>query len=238
MCFNPCFRGTCSWWCFMGTGYWGASMFQSLFSWNLFLMTADKGRCRGGYEVSILVFVELVLDDPLSTRIHIDFPCFNPCFRGTCSWWLCRRFWMRDAQTGFNPCFRGTCSWWHLPLGWYTLGVMFQSLFSWNLFLMSQIDQVGRIRVWCFNPCFRGTCSWWLDHWGLPSSRQTFQSLFSWNLFLMRANARLFVALSLVSILVFVELVLDDAAGWRRKAGKSGFNPCFRGTCSWWRLWK
>ncbi len=37
----------------------------------------------------------------------------------------------------------------------------------------------------------------------------------------------------IVSILVFVELVLDE--GYRRRLDivrKRGFNPCFRGTCS------
>ena len=37
--------------------------FQSLFSWNLLLMIAVYGVCRRPDYVSILVFVELALDD-------------------------------------------------------------------------------------------------------------------------------------------------------------------------------
>ena len=36
-------------------------------------------------QVSILVFVELALDDGLDTDGVILPKCFNPCFRGTCS---------------------------------------------------------------------------------------------------------------------------------------------------------
>ncbi len=36
-----------------------------------------------------------------------------------------------------------------------------------------------------------------------------------------------------VSILVFVELALDEPGRLIRKSLPKGFNPCFRGTCSW-----
>ncbi len=106
--FNPCFRGTCSWWRPSQERRRSLS-FQSLFSWNLLLMhlgfpppshswcfnpcfveLALDGAvallywlCGG---VSILVFVELALDAN-SLRIASSSPIsFNPCFRGTCSW--------------------------------------------------------------------------------------------------------------------------------------------------------
>ena len=38
--------------------------------------------------------------------------------------------------------------------------------------------------------------------------------------------------LEVVSILVFVELALDEGPRRGIKHGRWGFNPCFRGTCS------
>ena len=37
--------------------------------------------------------------------------------------------------------------------------VGFQSLFSWNLLLMREYQRNQRVPLRCFNPCFRGTCS-------------------------------------------------------------------------------
>ena len=59
-----------------------------------------------------------------------------------------------------------------------------------------------------------------------------FQSLFSWNLLLMMESIAAIMAVDPVSILVFVELALDAARGWMISRGRTGFNPCFRGTCS------
>ena len=158
---------------------------------------------------------------------------FNPCFRGTCSW--CAYDLALDAaKKGFNPCFRGTCSWCLGAVLHRTFELMFQSLFSWNLFLMSRTSShpsgtmvfqslfswnlflMIRMRLaqgllgLCFNPCFRGTCSWWYQILCLMLIRRY------------------------VSILVFVELVLDVRAGVIKPPVRAwSFNPCFRGTCSW-----
>ena len=83
--------------------------FQSLFSWNLLLMSKTYPLYFRKLSVSILVFVELALDVPPSqvptvatsvsilvfVELALDgrrapvlgrlFICFNPCFRGTCS---------------------------------------------------------------------------------------------------------------------------------------------------------
>mgnify|MGYP006924663219 CR=1 FL=1 len=67
---------------------------------------------------------------------------------------------------------------------WYLM--QFQSLFSWNLLLMAARPEFIWEWSWCFNPCFRGTCSW------CPPARPRLPA--SW-----------------VSILVFVELALDEA---------------------------
>ena len=134
--------------------------FQSLFSWNLLLMSWRSCYSLGSGNVSILVFVELALD---------------------------------ASESGFDA---NEIS-------------EFQSLFSWNLLLMKFLLDAIQNSNSRFNPCFRGTCSWWWEIcWYVLSRRQ-------------------------VSILVFVELALDDGEFDCSDMSKQGFNPCFRGTCSW-----
>ena len=159
-------------------------MFQSLFSWNLLLMCAR-----------------------LATFGRFRFR-FNPCFRGTCSWWP--KHHPRPSQR-----------------------IPFQSLFSWNLLLMGTLDSAFGSPIEGFNPCFRGTCSWCILYSSHPPAKSAFQSLFSWNLLLMFIKLSkllsdqgfnpcfrgtcswcyfdtfLYIHLFLVSILVFVELALD-----------------------------
>ena len=61
-------------------------MFQSLFSWNLLLMRRLDVVLSALAGVSILVFVELALDDQFLLMVMaLGTWCFNPCFRGTCS---------------------------------------------------------------------------------------------------------------------------------------------------------
>ena len=281
--FNPCFRGTCSWWYAVFFDGTRAAWFQSLFSWNLLLMSKllnaaslEDGfqslfswnlllmllmvplpdRSRTCPQVSILVFVELALDDydwhcvwvahKVSILVFVELAldvscrviherahrfqslfswnlllmpriipcryseyCFNPCFRGTCSWCLCLYDWRISwtsvsilvfvelaldvsmispaefSDLSFNPCFRGTCSWWFTNASVST-------------------DANG------FNPCFRGTCSWCCVYMIGEYLEPVFQSLFSWNLLLMGSEQEHEPAQGRVSILVFVELALDD----------------------------
>ena len=256
--FNPCFRGTCSWWrvstgagrpravvsilvfvelaldaqdqdqvvygitvfqslfswnlLLMGEGYmeaWHDSEFQSLFSWNLLLMRMSPIPWMLPPVVSILVFVELALDVLLTWSTPIHPICFNPCFRGTCSWCLppqalpcilpvsilvfvelaldvAAASCVRTSQSRFNPCFRGTCSWCFLMTPRVYHPNWFQSLFSWNLLLMARVPIAA------------------------DQQDSRFQSLFSWNLLLMFVGHILHYCQSIVSILVFVELALDD----------------------------
>ena len=87
--------------------------FQSLFSWNLLLMTWLGQLARRSLPVSILVFVELALDDCDElfsfTRYLLDL------FQSLFSWNLLlmptRTVPAIDPKPAFNPCFRGTCSW-------------------------------------------------------------------------------------------------------------------------------
>ena len=54
-----------------------------------------------------------------------------------------------------------------------------------------------------------------------------FQSLFSWNLLLMGRKADLLTRFGNVSILVFVELALDDMAGKDLSPGQAMFQSLF-----------
>jgi len=281
--FNPCFRGTCSWCSEEHDGY-----SQRLVSILVFVELALDDRVPRGHHmalvvvsilvfvelaldviikfavrcrrqhVSILVFVELALDDmSYDTDVTISV-CFNPCFRGTCSWCIVKALaiigkiqvsilvfvelaldvldytLLGKLRQRFNPCFRGTCSWWPGQLCLIRRILQFQSLFSWNLLLMPQRSLVHQLA-------------------------NEFQSLFSWNLLLMEkldGVSKFFgesfnpcfrgtcswwicpyhnmVDGSRVSILVFVELALDVYIVNRIADEDPSFNPCFRGTCSWW----
>jgi hypothetical protein len=50
------------------------AMFQSLFSWNLLLMSSPWGGMLPGLHVSILVFVELALDEQLFFVLFLIWP--------------------------------------------------------------------------------------------------------------------------------------------------------------------
>jgi len=231
--FNPCFRGTCSWWNFflLTTNTYQVSILVFV---ELALDAVWSLRCIQTKIVSILVFVELALDDPAGCIMDWSFLCFNPCFRGTCSWCTrCHNYIQKNYR--FQSLFS-----WNLLLmrgsHWLLLGplhgvsilvfvelaldgcdfldrrgflALFQSLFSWNLLLMCMM----------------------MDGKLIPLE---FQSLFSWNLLLMSNCRSPPAAVRRVSILVFVELALDGYCEIRVYNCIECFNPCFRGTCSWW----
>ena len=108
-----------------------------------------------------------------------------------------------DNDISFNPCFRGTCSWCSEPAHKAAVLQEFQSLFSWNLLLMCEKMLRDDLLTTCFNPCFRGTCSWCF-----------LQAVFGYPLFG-------------VSILVFVELALDDGSPARAWFPLSQFQSLF-----------
>jgi len=229
-------------------------LFQSLFSWNLLLMCGPVF-CGIAYNnVSILVFVELALDDAFTITLS-PIQVFQSLF----SWNLllmAKEFYdflktnyvsilvfVELALDAPHPQKRkiyryvSILVFVELALDVWDLGsgkvqvALFQSLFSWNLLLM-----------------VRSVC--------IMGSERVFQSLFSWNLLLMLygipacylrdlVSILVFVELALdvyldmdmthginVSILVFVELALDDCPLITVLILKMRFNPCFRGTCS------
>ena len=160
--------------------------FQSLFSWNLLLMGHRHETLAPHTGVSILVFVELALDakrycaSPLvfngvSILVFVELAldvysvnlsgivsmCFNPCFRGTCSWWGMATERGSRITSGFNPCFRGTCSWCSPTGDGGHPGTCFNPCFRGTCSWWSCLPSGFRPPSQCFNPCFRGTCSWW-----------------------------------------------------------------------------
>ena len=183
--------------------------FQSLFSWNLLLMQRWVRQTEPGTRVSILVFVELALDGHCQTgwtgQLQVSILVFVEL--------------ALDVDGLEIPCKSVT---------------PFQSLFSWNLLLMffSSLLIIQEIIVsilvfveLALDDSFFEVISFgWIK----------FQSLFSWNLLLMFENEIDWHEEVWVSILVFVELALDVQNGVPAICAIGGFNPCFRGTCSWW----
>ena len=93
------------------------------------------GHRRSPAQVSILVFVELALDAGADQLKQIVGRMFQSLF----SWNLL----LMTGQVMVR-----------VPRYY-----MFQSLFSWNLLLMPVAESMYRVPAACFNPCFRGTCS-------------------------------------------------------------------------------
>ena len=257
--FNPCFRGTCSWWWMaplrrksredevsilvfvelaldVSSDEWQREwQHVSILVFVELALDADPRAALGQFSrVSILVFVELALDDATAASWNVSIKLFQSLFSWNLLLMCTRHFGPSRYRICFNPCFRGTCSWWasarwprsHSPVS--------------------------------FNPCFRGTCSWCVGVHDLIRHQPVFQSLFSWNLLLMTSDLTDFLRLGLgvsilvfvelaldvinriqsgqyryVSILVFVELALDVWFSFFHVCITPGFNPCFRGTCSW-----
>ncbi len=209
------------------------NMFQSLFSWNLFLMFGTIVFWLIDNQFQSLFSWNLFL-------MYIDaYPRTIPfMFQSLFSWNL---FLMTKERKllGLSEMFQSLFSWnLFLMLSLHNLyqyiETKFQSLFSWNLFLMLRYNKLLTISLSSFNPCFRGTCSWWRTFMSeigdqirvsilvfvelvldetvnkfFNTRMNLFQSLFSWNLFLM-----------------------SEIRGLSRH-GRRRFNPCFRGTCSW-----
>ena len=185
-------------------------MFQSLFSWNSLLNPTLLHPCPGLHPVSILVFVELALEQHAAIRplvwktvsilVFVELALEHDYRREDqhqIRWFQSLFSWNSLLNSAFcrTPAKYGTKS--------------FQSLFSWNSLLnrrtyrqihrhllvsilvfvelalepFGSSSAVSRFNS-CFNPCFRGTRSW-------------------------------------------------TRSPTLREAMKASFNPCFRGTRSW-----
>jgi len=184
-CFNPCFRGTCSWW----SSYFGGKIWY--------------------WQVSILVFVELALDGPDVDDLLVVWIKFQSLF----SWNLLLMFSVGRSPPPrslcFNPCFRGTCSWCLYSLQLRVPVCDVSILVFVELALDGWDAEWNHERIRCFNPCFRGTCSWCpaLSTSLIPHRRVSILVFVELALDDQTDGSR--VCCPHVSILVFVELALD-----------------------------
>ena len=111
--------------------------FQSLFSWMLRSKNAHTRDPAEVFEVSILVLVDVALEDQNNGVDALRVLSFNPCSRGCCARRICvvRR---EYTMFGFNPCSRGCCA--RSP----------------HIVIPAHISDG-------FNPCSRGCCARRLD---------------------------------------------------------------------------
>ncbi len=157
-------------------------------------------------------------------------------------------------MASFNPCFLGTCPRIGSAISGNSTGLLFQSLFSWNL--PSDVDGVSRVegetefqslfswnlpsdrrRSSCtipktsFNPCFLGTCPRIFDSSFAKALIASFNPCFLGTCPRMQRRQDERRPTLAFSILVFVELSLGHKRFNRRSWRVISFNPCFRGTC-------
>jgi len=142
--------------------YFSASqqfVFQSLFLW---ILLSKKWRGRD-FEtrqlVSILVFMDLALEDLLWQLLPMLQLSFNPCFYGSCS-----RSFSSEYERFDEFSFQSLFLWILLSKSTICHGIngvpWFQSLFLW--ILLSKAKKIvvrGEQMRDSFNPCFYGSCS-------------------------------------------------------------------------------
>ena len=157
-CFNPCFPGSSTSTRNCKRKNHNTKKFQSLFSWKLYFNLCDQGRWPDGLDVSILVFLEALLQprrEPKAKTLSLG---FNPCFPGSSTSTTTSPK-IEAPGVCFNPCFPGSST--------STLTLCSLSFISFQ----------------SFNPCFPGsstsTSYQFLEHF----KSSEFQSLFSWKLY-------------------------------------------------------
>ena len=109
MGFNPCFSGSCS---RISQGVMRLGRLESFnpcFSGSCSRISERFQRVNDGYNVSILVLVDLAHESGSTLDRATEIASFNPCFSGSCS-----RIWKNGNWythfSSFNPCFSGSCS--------------------------------------------------------------------------------------------------------------------------------
>ena len=205
-----------------------------MFFWIHFYNTSSPLLMRSAIsQVSILVFLDSLLQPSRSTRWRRRPLCFNPCFSGFTSttlesaeraatkwefqslfFWI--HFYNRTIarvshcpNTSFNPCFSGFTS------------------------TTARFGTVIFFRILCFNPCFSGFTS--TTFW--PASRvcrgaTRFNPCFSGFTSTTGVDAEAYGGNTLVSILVFLDSLLQLNQCCGPSGLQSGFNPCFSGFTS------
>ena len=84
--------------------------FQSLFYWKLLWKCTFRFRPNSHSKVSILVLLEIALEDTSCFIVSLLQPRFNPCSIGNCSGRMVNWRTIGTYSPGFNPCSIGNCS--------------------------------------------------------------------------------------------------------------------------------
>ena len=182
--------------------------------------------------VSILVLLEIALEVRLHQSANFVFTSFQSLF-----YW--KLLWKgQDPEPpyvtsfGFNPCSIGNCSGrQRLHLGRYARRG-FQSLFYWKLLWKKKHRPILLSTQRRFNPCSIGNCSGSVTHKRMELVAYLFQSLFYWKLLWKFSKINYGNSNLNVSILVLLEIALEDSTSSTIFSFGFCFNPCSIGNCS------
>jgi len=161
ICFNPCFPGSSTSTKSQGVGFCLGIGFQSLFSWKLyfnFIFPITRWKTK---TVSILVFLEALLQLGIGSFVARTSWSFNPCFPGSSTSTL-EHCCLSSLFFCFNPCFPGssTSTFWY-PFRYWGLYCVSILVFL-EALLQRKSHPSSPMPGLCFNPCFPGssTSTW------------------------------------------------------------------------------
>ena len=205
-------------------------MFQSLFSWNLLSNRRWWLHPIPSTRVSILVFVELALEQPffehsegiqaVSILVFVELALEH----------------VIKYLLGYRYKFQSLFSWNLLSNASVPAPVSANLIVSILVFVELALERlfhlVYMLKLYRFNPCFRGTCSRTKKNKTPDKTCLSFNPCFRGTC--SRTPVGRFCSAEFydVSILVFVELALELGLIWLLDPRIICFNPCFRGTCS------
>ena len=192
----------------------------------------ERDLVEAGESVSILVFLDSLLQTGAVCDDGVLGGCFNPCFSGFTSTTVRSIQMHRRGDGCFNPCFSGFTS---TPLRTFpslllltkvSILVFLDSLLQLVLFLVAIVIAIG------FNPCFSGFTSTTYRSKLFWSSVMPFQSLFFWIHFYNHRLTACCRRCKYVSILVFLDSLLQPGRYMHMFGAMECFNPCFSGFTS------
>ena len=183
-CFNPYFVG-----CYSGRNQTLSThlyklQFQSLFCWMLFWKYYRRWPRRLQNRVSILILLDVILEDNYLFCALFCLISFNPYFVGCYSGRQSIQMYLYDEQS-FNPYFVGCYSGRLVEELQKKFPNSFQSLFCWMLFWKREALILD---------------AWW----------HKFQSLFCWMLFWKIAIQEGQMKIVFVSILILLDVILEE----------------------------
>ena len=204
--------------------------FQSLFLW-MFLFNFMSCHCVGSNSMFQSLFLWMFLfNASLRSCPSRTILCFNPCFYGCSSSTATAPSYLADCSC-FNPCFYGCSSSTHINYAREERKESFNPCF-YGCSSSTRLQLLLHKNVFCFNPCFYGCSSSTKKRQPVCPKCNRFQSLFLWMfLFNPRKFLRMCPGID-VSILVFMDVPLQQIYFSRESTQKKGFNPCFYGCSS------